>query len=274
MGSEQSSSQNHNFLTRTDGTNEHEDYAPSGDDVISVKRILNSYLPLEVIDDILDFAQYWPRIRELRRIKMGAPAIPTTGTFPKAEWCYFVSPPIPQDAKVRSVKFVIESCDQGSGAPRYACCFSYHFFESHNYPSTGTYEGSWTWFEAAIIRGDPWWISEVLRMPVDLYREGLELPDDVRSAAQATEVRSHEEEDDSRWHVGVNVTAQGVYKEHTIVWPRTDEGIKQRSMKGLVGLSHEFVRLLKPGDRVALMAMAMFPGWVNKVKRASIDVYY
>ncbi len=94
-------------------------------------------------------------------------------------------------------------------------------------------------------------------MPVDLCREGLEHSEDVRSAARATEVRSHEEEESSRWHVGVNVTAQGVYKEHTIVWPRTDEGIKQRSMKGLVGLSHEFVRLLEPGDRVALMAMAM-----------------
>ncbi|KAK0487983.1 hypothetical protein EDD18DRAFT_1359927 [Armillaria luteobubalina] len=258
MGSEQSSSQDRTFLTRKDDTNEHEDHIPSDDDVFSVKRILNSYLPLEIIDDILGFAQYWPRIRERRRIAMGAPAVSTGETFPKAEWCYLVSPPIPQDVKVRSVKFVIESCDQGIGGE-----------PEHR----GTYEGSWTWFETAIIRGDPWWLSEALRMPVDLYREGLELPDDVHNAARATEVRSHEE-DDSRWHVGVNVTAQGVYKEHTIVWPRVDEGIKQQSMKGLVGLSHEFVRLLESGDRVALVAMAMFPGWVNRVKRASIDVYY
>ncbi|PBK89635.1 hypothetical protein ARMGADRAFT_328196 [Armillaria gallica] len=252
MGSEQSSSQNHSFWM---GTNT--DHIPSDDDVILVKLILNSYLPVEIIDDILDFAQYWARICERRCIERGFKTVATGEAFPKAEWCYLVSPPIPQDAKVRLVKFVIESCDQGSGGE-----------PEHR----GTYEGSWTWFEAAIIRGEPWWLSKVLTMPVDLYREGSELPEDVRSATRATEVRSHEES--SRWHVGVNVTARGLYKEHTIVWPRMDEGIKQRSMKGLVGLSHEFVRLLEPGDRVALMAMAMFPGWVNRVKRASIDVYY
>ncbi|SJL09037.1 uncharacterized protein ARMOST_12413 [Armillaria ostoyae] len=254
MGSEQSSSPIFNGWTRTDNTNKRADHVPSDGDVISVKLILNSYLPVEIIDDILDLAQYWARIRERRRIDLGAKTVLAGETFPKAEWCYLVSPPIPQDAKVRLVKFVIESCDQGVGGE-----------PEHR----GTYEGSWTWFEAAIIRGEPWWLNEVLGRYVDLYR----LAEDVRSAARAAEVPSHEEEG-SRWHVGVNVTAEGLYKEHTIVWPRTDEGIKQRSMKGLVGLSHEFVRLLEPGDRVALMAMAMFPGWVNKVKRASIDVYY
>ncbi|KAK0199698.1 hypothetical protein DFS33DRAFT_184481 [Desarmillaria ectypa] len=265
MGSEQSSIVRRNYAVKSGESsssstnNEHEDHIPSGDDVISVKRVLNHYLPVEIIDDILDFAQYWPRIHERRRIGLKAVAFHQVGeTFPKAEWCYTVSPPIPQNAKVCAVEFVIESCDQGHGGE-----------PEHR----GTYEGSWTWFEAAIIRGEPWWLSEVLRMPVDLYQEGLELPDDVRSAARAAEVRSREAEG-SRWHIGVNVTAIGLYKEHTIVWPRTDEEIKQRSMKGLVGLSHEFVKLLEPGDRVALMARAMFPAWINKVKCASIDVFY
>ncbi|KAG7441458.1 uncharacterized protein BT62DRAFT_478816 [Guyanagaster necrorhizus] len=266
MGSEQSSTVYPRYTvisglsssTRTNEANEHEDHIPSDDEVISVKRTLNNYLPVEIIDDILDFAQYWSCIRERRRIQVRAAAVPTGETFPKADWCYIVSPPVPQDAKVRSVKFVIESCDQGYGGE-----------PEHR----GTYEGSWTWFEAAIICGEPWWLSEVLRMPVDLYREGLEFPEDVRSAARAAEVRSREEEG-SRWHVGVNVTAQGFYKEHTIIWPRTNEKTKQRTMRGLVGLSHEFVRLLEPGDRVALMAMAMFPAWINKVKGASIDVFY
>ncbi|KAK0451418.1 uncharacterized protein EV420DRAFT_1274146 [Desarmillaria tabescens] len=229
--------------------NEHEDHIPSDDDVISVKRILNSHLPVEIIDDILDLAQYWPHVRERRRMEVKAAADHQAGeTFPKAEWCYIVSPPIPQDAKVHTVKFVIESRDQGSGGE-----------PEHQ----GTYEGSWTWFEAAIIRGEPWWLRKVLTMPVDLYREedGSHVPQDVRSAARAAEVRSREE-DETRWH------------EHTIVWPRTDEEIEQHPMRGLIGLSHEFVRLLEPGDRVALMARAMFPAWINKVKCASIDVFY
>ncbi|KAK0234941.1 hypothetical protein EDD85DRAFT_773461, partial [Armillaria nabsnona] len=238
------------------------DHIPSEDDVLSVKYILrNCGLPVEIIDDTLDFAQYWPRIYTRRSLEADAAADRQAGqTFPNADRCYIVSPPIPQGVKVRAVKFVIESCDQGWGGE-----------PGHRGTLDWTYEGSWTWFEAAIIRGEPWWLNEVLGRPTDLYRDGLVA--DVRSAARAAEVRSHEEEG-SRWHVGVNVTAEGSYKEHTNVWLRTDEGIKQQSMRGLLGLSHEFVRLLEPGDRVALMARAMFPGWVNKVKCASIDVFY
>ncbi|KAK0451436.1 uncharacterized protein EV420DRAFT_1274308 [Desarmillaria tabescens] len=251
----------------SNNANEHADHVPSDDDVLSVKYILkNCGLPVEIIDDTLEFAQYWPCIHERRIIEARAAADYRVGeTYPDAGWCYIVSPPVPQGIKVRAVKFVIESRDQGwGGEPRHR----------------GTYEGSWTWFEAAIIRGEPWWLSEVLEGPVDLYKKGL--AEDSRSAARAAEVRSHEEEG-SRWHIGVNVTATGSYKEHTFVWPRMYEDIKQQSMKGLVGLSHEFVRLLKPGDRVAVMARAMvippskstqFPGWANNVKRASIDLYY
>ncbi len=128
MGSEQSSSQNHSFWTRTNT-----DHIPSDDDVIAVKLILNSYLPVEIIDDILDFAQYWARIRERRRIETGAETVPTGEAFPKAEWCYLVSPPIPQDAQVRLVKFVIESCDQGfGGEPEHRGMFAAYRITSSN----------------------------------------------------------------------------------------------------------------------------------------------
>ncbi|KAG7441456.1 uncharacterized protein BT62DRAFT_1080000 [Guyanagaster necrorhizus] len=44
--------------TRTNKTDEGaEDHILSEGDVISVKRILNNYLPVEIVDDILDFAQ-------------------------------------------------------------------------------------------------------------------------------------------------------------------------------------------------------------------------
>lgn len=247
--------------TANNSTIEPPDHIPSNGDVLSVKFILNRYckyfLPVEIIDDILDCAQYWPGIHTKCSLEEHAAAHLQVGQpFDNADWCYVVSPPVPQDVKVRAVRFVTESCDQGWGGE-----------PGHR----GTYNGSWTWFEAAIIRGDPWWLNEVLEGPIDLCRSAL--AEDVRSAARAAEVRSHEEEG-SRWHIGVNVTAEDSYKEHTNVWRRTDEGIKQQSMRGLLGLSHEFVGLLEPGDRVALMARAMFPGWVNNVKSASIDVFY
>ncbi|KAK0487986.1 hypothetical protein EDD18DRAFT_1291999 [Armillaria luteobubalina] len=245
--------------TTANSTNEHPDHIPSDGDFLSVKYLLkNCGLPVEIIDDTPDNAQYWPRIHRECSLEKRAVVYHQAGqTFQNADWCYVVSPPVPQDVKVRAVKFVTQSCDQGWGGE-----------PGHQ----GTYQGSWTWFEAAIIRGEPWWLSEALGGgPIDLYRQGL--AEDVRSAARAAEVRSQEEEG-SGWHVGVNVTAEGSYKEHTNVWLRTDEGVKQESMRGLLGLSHEFVRLLEPGDRVALMARAMFPGWVDNVKNASIDMFY
>lgn len=101
--------------TTTDSTNERPDHIPSEDDVLSVKYILkNCGLPVEIIDDTLDFAQYWPRIYTRCDLEAHAAADHQAGqTFPNADRCYIVSPPIPQDVKVRAVKFVTESCDQG-----------------------------------------------------------------------------------------------------------------------------------------------------------------
>ncbi|KAK0473617.1 hypothetical protein IW261DRAFT_1503771 [Armillaria novae-zelandiae] len=178
---------------------------------------------------------------------------------PTADWCCVVSDPIPERAKVRAVRFVTNSCDQG-WVDEKGC--------------KGTYDGSWTWFEAAIIRGKPWWLEDVSKgTPVDLCKEGS--TEEMRSEAQAAEVRSDELDDSSRWHVGVNVTATPKAQRHTKVWLRTDcQVVHYKSMRGILGLEDEFVRLLEPGDRVALMARAMFPGWSNKVTEASIDVYF
>ncbi|KAK0199714.1 hypothetical protein DFS33DRAFT_1278188 [Desarmillaria ectypa] len=140
--------------------------------------------------------------------------VPTPTSTPLTTTCS-IPHHIPSDNDVLSVKYMLKIC----GLP--VEIIDYTLDLAQYWPRT--YEGSWTWFEATIIHGEPWWLSKVLARPIDLHRESSNLLED----------------------------------EHTIVWPLTDEEIKLRSIKGLVGFLHKFVRLLEPGDRVALMARAM-----------------
>lgn len=45
-------------------------YLPEVNDVLSVKDIFSDRLPLEIIDSIIDFAEYWPHISARRERKM------------------------------------------------------------------------------------------------------------------------------------------------------------------------------------------------------------
>jgi hypothetical protein len=97
---------------------------PTPDDVFAVRDCLLHFLPLEVVDMILDTATYWPRITASRRTILVASA--SRGQANNADWCYLVTPPIPQRehqegedteirTKIKRVCFCFSSCDQGWG---------------------------------------------------------------------------------------------------------------------------------------------------------------
>jgi len=79
-----------------------------------------------------------------------------------------------------------------------------------------------------------------------------------------------------------NRTAHRTTQGHTIVWSYDDnvsdmspEGKKLVEQgRGAATLNGEFVRNLKAGDIVTLWAKARFPGWVNIIEDASIEVYW
>ncbi len=131
----------------------------------------------------------------------------------------------------------------------------------------GTRNGSWTWFEAAIIRSDddsvPWWVSEVdNNLPVDLYREGLERSLEERNAAVSCEVPLPDL-DRSRWHVISNLTAMKTYTENVVHWTADDPKdidndipAGHRHARGIYGREADFVDLMQGGDRVGLLVMA------------------
>ncbi|KAF9033750.1 hypothetical protein BDZ89DRAFT_1062848 [Hymenopellis radicata] len=250
------------------------DYVPTEEDINRLRSLFFSAIdiPAELIEIILDMAEYWPSVRSERFLDVAVKSARREGSpYPTAEWCYLVSPRVPSHAKfVKAITIQTESCDQGwGGEPEHR----------------GTYNGSWTWFEAAIIRSDddsiPWWVSGVERsLPVDLYREGLDRSAAERNAALSCEVRLPDL-DRSRWHVSSNLTAVKKYKENVVHWTAEDpKDIDNdippghRHARGIYGRDADFVNLMQSGDRVALLVMTKFPMWTNNIRQASITVHY
>lgn len=96
---------------------------PTRHDVDQVRNILLTHVHYELADLILSEAQYWPRFSTKRDtlLEVLASAEPQNA----AQWVYMISDPIPTvysgerivPTRVKSVRFLLESCDQGWGGP-------------------------------------------------------------------------------------------------------------------------------------------------------------
>ncbi|KAJ3738161.1 hypothetical protein EV360DRAFT_77080 [Lentinula raphanica] len=83
--------------------------------------------------------------------------------------------------------------------------------------------------------------------------------------------------DFTRWHINENALADECKQSHSVVWTREAKDLEFSNAdgpKGREGLGHELVRSFKPGDRIALLALAQYPSWENHVFSASIDIEY
>ncbi|KAJ6482579.1 hypothetical protein C8R45DRAFT_1215344 [Mycena sanguinolenta] len=225
------------------------DYHPSTpDDVFQVRRCLLNYLPPELVNTILDEAEYWPRIRSTRNRLLVVHA--SSSSDSNASLRCLVTPPFPAaqalggpsaHLRVKLVKFDIVSNDQGWGGDP----------QDH-----GSYIGSYTWFEAVILRRAP-------------QPEGRRLS----PARPLFEVA--DQEGRSRWLVQTNRCATVQAETHSIVW-RADgmESASGDREENGSGDGAGFIGLLAPEDCIGIVARARFPGWVNCVRSVSVVVYY
>ncbi|KAF7349780.1 Ankyrin repeat protein [Mycena sanguinolenta] len=107
-----------------------------------------------------------------------------------------------------------------------------------------TYRG-YTWFEAAILR------------PNDAD------PAVVHQVHNATgEAR--------RWAVQTNYTASSEFRKHIVTWNADGSFSAGPGAGGGTG----FIACLQAGDRIELIARAMYPRWVNWIESAQVSVYY
>ncbi|CAG7919217.1 unnamed protein product [Penicillium olsonii] len=236
-------------------------------DVLKVRFLLQWKLtvglPEELVDMIVDAAEYWPStehvIDEQRTIHKDCDQV-LLKTVPFLE--KGSSPkPLPHRGAhpCRRIIFNLSSRDQGGGRPR------------HN-----MYEFSWTWFDTEVIHG---------AHKKCMYANGneQEILDNERG-----QVRKHyTEADDLLLPRGNKLQVNGAHvsemQHNTIIWDYRDDvkadspeahEIEKTRGRGRLTLDGRGVRELEVGDSIALWARARFPGWSNHVHRASVRVYW
>ncbi|EAU86681.1 hypothetical protein CC1G_07339 [Coprinopsis cinerea okayama7 len=245
-------------------------FVPTEQDVLAVEGYLLPYLPIEVINIILDEAEYWPHLICSRESDPPRRVIASASPDHNMSVCYLISPKISEycltrrtKLKVRRIVFHTLSHDQGWGGDA---------------GLTGLYEGSYTWFEAAIFRNlegnddsDP---DEIARSVQSLENRGSDFsrPFQVSNPDTGKKV----------WLLQKNVRASHDEVMHEIVWdgkdvPREADGLTSEeeatSEKGS-GLGYGFVRQLQAGDHIAIFARAQYPGWTNHVVGVDMQIFY
>ncbi|KAI9706559.1 MAG: hypothetical protein M1836_003566 [Candelina mexicana] len=315
-------------------------HLPTIADVLKVRDILRnpihgSYLPLEIIDLIIDHASYWPHttveahslvarggepesasnVLCLRTWPLGAqeldedmvPDWMNTTDSKWWNWRHWAAKlglttkasnqkndnptwvPPRGTHPCRKIVFELESHDQG---------WSGEF-------GKGTYDNSYTWFDAGIETATFW--PSVLTKQGDTPAElngrlqtvGPSIPwltgydrtkapcDPPEGYAVHYERQLAESESLHPFlppptRVQSNLHAHGRTKAHTVTWSYTDgidadcpEADEAAAMgRGKESLDGTFVRRLRTGDCVTLWARARFPGWRNTVAKAKVQVYW
>ncbi|KAF8876561.1 hypothetical protein BD779DRAFT_1560101 [Infundibulicybe gibba] len=236
-----------------------EPHVPTRDDVRLVRRMLAIYLPVELADEILEDAMYWPRIIaafEDEHLILYA----SRGPGDNASQCYLDPAGWGESGitKARMIKFEISGHDQGWGG-------------ESNLP--GPYDGAWSWFEAIILR--PTSLSQIDKHEEMLnnllleYKEKLALPlEDDLQALGFTYGRSSLNDGDAQWMVQCNARADGTTRDHKITW-----SMDGASGDAGFGDGAGFVSALREGDRVAVVARAQYPGWANHVEFVQVEIY-
>jgi hypothetical protein len=132
--------------------------SPNEDDVFAVRHHLTHFIPLELVDTTLDVAMYWPRITTECTDHLSVPAryLSARNT---ALYCVVTPPRQGAQGELRACEPRIRLGGRKQTSAVRSCASSEKPGLSH---SVGTYIGSWTRFEAAIVRDNGQSIQEYL----------------------------------------------------------------------------------------------------------------
>ncbi|KAF2498268.1 hypothetical protein BU16DRAFT_615332 [Lophium mytilinum] len=227
---------------------------PSPSDTILVRSYLvHLKLPTELALTIIDYAQYYPIVRGHRDEELKVVASNYKGNSAAA--LYVVSEPIPaiengERIKRKTVKFKVRSRDQGWGG-------------EHGCP--GTYNGSFTWFEASILR--PSGSAKVTFIPLNMIISPRPTSSSLERYHVSLAAPSNTP-NDPVWHIQRNMCASPQERTYEVEWR---DGSTFDPLPGS-GDGQGFCETLQPGDRIAIWARALYPGWENHVKEVGVEV--
>jgi len=238
-------------------------YYPSIGDVCKTRAVLHQLgksrkendngigLPTELVDMIIDEAEYWPSVLTRMPRPVSAQNDTDKQCLLTPPLCYdlgsdssfsssFLSPkllPHRGPHPCRKIVFTIQAHDQGWGGKIY---------------SRGTYQDSYTWFDAYILDGNA---------PAEPERPFT--PTSCRLQSNRVAVKETQ-----RYHI--------TWHYSDAISPDSKEAsrIELKEGRGSETLDGSEVRSMKLGDTVSVWARARFPGWVNYVKSASLRVFW
>ncbi|KAH9915770.1 uncharacterized protein BXZ73DRAFT_92559 [Epithele typhae] len=246
----------------------HDDDEQYYDDPAEPTRIVRAMLfhlglPTELVLDIMDLADYHPRIGDGNG-PLDPPFALPANKFDPSDYCsacaILQSPPIPgsredENWRMLRVAWTIEGRDQGWGG---------------DHP--GTFDGAWSWYEACILRPTGHSLDEASRLDaaLDLHEWLHEHPlhrttEDVQKALR---------DDRVGWELVPNSSGCVTWRVQNNRWlpgKTLDPGVVDAEGHGGGG---GFVDALRPGDVVVLWMRAMFPGWANHLKEADVEIVY
>ncbi|KAB8230190.1 hypothetical protein ETB97_001255 [Aspergillus alliaceus] len=244
-----------------------EGFYPDIYDVLKVRyllrwKIIPEGLPAEIVDLIIDAAEYWPSteatLGEKRIIRQDKDQV----LVRTAPLCYDEKTLGSDSPKVlphrtihpcRKIVFSISSHDQG--------------FASSGH---GTFDGSYTWFDAEVIRSANLATSTDAPIPEPdangiRFGQGhpLLLPKSSKLQSNRAAV-SGTQHYEITWHHLDNIRADSAEAEE----------IQHNQGRGKDTLDGTQVRTLQVGDVISVLGRARFGGWSNHVERLSVRVFW
>ncbi|KAL2268843.1 hypothetical protein VTJ83DRAFT_3689 [Remersonia thermophila] len=288
-------------------------HEPTVADVLVTKAMLSKALPREIVDIIIDLAEYWPRtttvvagagsaigsggtdenVFVLRSPPLGLPSWSSTPRAPFGA-AHQGTPPSPRPP---GQDFSADDFQKVMGAPTsllaHPCRRLVFTFRSHDQgwggdpDCRGTYRRSWTWFEVGLER----WCKPNPESAPQQQLPSLNVADlctvipQVQPRPNGNGYRfGHPLLPAPHLKIQCNVTASDHEKEHRVVWSYTDEVDPERDVEAAEALDEQgrgkatgdgkFVRDLKLGDVITVWSKARFPGWANHVQHVKLEVYY
>ncbi|EQL00426.1 hypothetical protein OCS_03867 [Ophiocordyceps sinensis CO18] len=284
-------------------------YKPTPIDIVVTRIMLtrSKRLPLDLVDSVFDFAEYWAHSASLRSLPLGlttihgdenlaedlaydsteAKPLPLLEEHDGVFFARLANYPTPRLIHpCRKIVFSLKSHDQGwGGDPEYK----------------GTYESSWTWFEAGLERFDAKQNCDD-KCTYDVRRDSPSSAPPRLPVCGLRPVYPSIEQGESdeyqyvhpilpqeQWVIQRNKTASRDWQDHLVTWSYADD-IEAESDVGMEPDEHgrgldeqgrgrgtgdgSFVRSLKMGDVVTVWGKARFPAWVNHVEYVKVEVYW
>ncbi|KAH7394134.1 hypothetical protein DE146DRAFT_660837 [Phaeosphaeria sp. MPI-PUGE-AT-0046c] len=241
--------------------------APSYADVCTARAYLKALsLPTEIVLQILESAEYWPKYEVEHRRTTAANARHGRGT---AALCFSESlydnslvdelRANGEMPKVKSIEFDIESADQGWTSEM----------------TQGTFNTS-SWLEVSILRNmnrdsahttghDAYTYNSPLDYHDSLSGEGL-----VKRPASALQ-GLQDGEGDFAWYLQGNRVVAG-FCNYRVLW--TADGCGANVGNEGAGSGEGFIRELRDGDQLVVWARAKYTGWQCIVKGINLSIRY